>query len=51
MRTQPLIPLRVYDDMEAAQEFLVDVFGFKRGRLERDPSVGRSTPRYPLATP
>ncbi len=38
MGTQPIIPLRVYDDMEAAQRFLVDVFGFKRGRLDRDPS-------------
>ncbi len=38
MGTQPVIPLRVYEDMEAAQRFLVDVFGFKRGRLDRDPS-------------
>src|SRR2546422_8007749 len=38
LRTQPVIPLRVYDDMEAAQHFLVDVLGFKRGRLDRDPS-------------
>jgi uncharacterized glyoxalase superfamily protein PhnB len=38
MGTQSVIPLRVYDDMEAAQRFLVDVFGFKRGRLDRDPS-------------
>ena len=37
MGTQPIIPLRVYEDMEAAQRFLVDVFGFKRGRLDRDP--------------
>jgi len=28
----------VYEDMEAAQRFLVDVFGFKRGRLDRDTS-------------
>ncbi|SRR5260370_39776914 len=38
MGTQPVIPLRVYEDMEAAQQFLVDVFGFKQGRLIRDPS-------------
>jgi len=37
MATQPVIPLRVYDDMEAAQQFLVEVFGFKRGQLIRDP--------------
>jgi MerR family transcriptional regulator, thiopeptide resistance regulator len=36
--SQPVIPLRVYEDMEAAQRFLVDVFGFKQGRLVRDPS-------------
>jgi uncharacterized glyoxalase superfamily protein PhnB len=35
---QPVIPLRVYEDMEAAQRFLVDVFGFKEGRLIRDSS-------------
>ena len=40
MGTQPVIPLRVYEDMVAAQRFLVDVFGFKRGRLDRD-SNGR----------
>src|SRR2546428_750111 len=38
MGAQPVIPLRVYEDMEAAQRFLVDVFGFKQGRLVRDPS-------------
>jgi MerR family transcriptional regulator, thiopeptide resistance regulator len=38
MGTQSVIPLRVYEDMEAVQRFLVDVFGFKRGRLDRDPS-------------
>src|SRR5437879_2953515 len=38
MGTQPVIPLRVYEDMEAVQQFLVDVFGFKRGRLDRDPN-------------
>jgi len=39
MKPQPIIPLRVYDDMEAAQRFLVDVFGFKQGRLDRDPNI------------
>jgi len=39
-KIQPIIPLRVYEDMEAAQRFLVDVFGFKRGQLIRD-SNGR----------
>jgi uncharacterized glyoxalase superfamily protein PhnB len=38
MGSQSVIPLRVYDDMEAAQRFLVDVFGFKLGLLTRDPS-------------
>jgi len=38
MGTQLVIPLRVYDDIEAAQRFLVDVLGFKRGRLDRNPS-------------
>ena len=38
MGAQPIIPLRVYEDMEAAQRFLVDVFGFKQGQLIRDPS-------------
>jgi uncharacterized glyoxalase superfamily protein PhnB len=38
MGTQLVIPLRVYDDMEAAQRFLVEVFGVKRGRLIRDPN-------------
>ena len=38
MGTQPVIPLRVYEDIEVAQRFLVDVFGFKRGRLDRDSS-------------
>src|SRR5207245_9066937 len=38
MVAQPVIPLRVYEDMEAAQRFLVDVFGFKQGRLVRDSS-------------
>ncbi len=30
--------MRVYEDIEAAQRFLVDVFQFKQGRLVRDPS-------------
>jgi MerR family transcriptional regulator, thiopeptide resistance regulator len=33
-----VIPMRVYEDIEAAQRFLVDVFQFKQGRLVRDPS-------------
>lgn len=28
----------VYEDIEAAQRFLVEAFGFKRGVLERNPS-------------
>lgn len=35
---QPVIPLRVYEDMVAAQRFLVDVFGLREGRLVRDAS-------------
>lgn len=38
MTIQSVIPLRVYEDMESAQRFLVEVFGFKRGRLDRDPN-------------
>ena len=38
MGTQQIIPLRVYADLEAAQRFLVEVFGFKKGVLTRDPS-------------
>ena len=30
------IPLLVYADIEAGQRFLVDVFGFEQGRLDRD---------------
>ena len=30
------IPLLVYDDIEAAHEFLVDVFGFAPGGVQRD---------------
>ena len=35
---QRVIPLRVYEDIEAAQRFLADVFQFKEGRLVRDPN-------------
>src|SRR4029077_8475569 len=38
MGTQQIIPLRVYADLEAAQRFLVEVFGFKKGVLTRDHS-------------
>lgn len=38
MSDQHVIPLRVYEDMVAAQRFLVDVFGLKEGRLVRDAS-------------
>ena len=37
---QRVIPLLVYEDIEAAQSFLVEAFGFVRGVLERD-SNGR----------
>jgi uncharacterized glyoxalase superfamily protein PhnB len=30
-----VVPLLVYRDIERAQDFLVDVFGFRRGLLER----------------
>ena len=32
---QPVIPMLVYEDVEAAQNYLVKVFGFERGALER----------------
>jgi MerR family transcriptional regulator, thiopeptide resistance regulator len=32
-----LIPLLVYEDIEAAHDFLVKVFGFRPGGVERDP--------------
>src|SRR5207245_9612060 len=38
MNAQSIISLRVYEYMEDAQMFLVDVFGFKQGQLIRDPS-------------
>ena len=33
---QRTIPLLVYDDIEAAHDFLVDVFGFGPGGVQRD---------------
>jgi MerR family transcriptional regulator, thiopeptide resistance regulator len=33
---QRTIPLLVYDDIEAAHDFLVDVFGFRPGGVQRD---------------
>lgn len=38
MGSQRVIPLLVYEDIEAVQRFLVEAFGFERGVLERDPS-------------
>jgi uncharacterized glyoxalase superfamily protein PhnB len=35
--SHPVIPLLIYDDIEAAQAFLIDAFGFIPGRLDRDP--------------
>ena len=32
---QSVVPLRVYEDLEAAQEFLVRAFSFKAGIMER----------------
>jgi len=32
-----LIPLLVYEDIEAAHDFLVKAFGFQPGGVERDP--------------
>lgn len=34
--SQPVIPLLVYEDIEAAHEFLVRAFGLGAGRLDRD---------------
>lgn len=34
--SHPIIPLLVYEDIEAAHGFLVDAFGFTAGRLDRD---------------
>jgi len=38
----PVIPLLVYEDIEAAHAFLVEAFGFSPGRLDRDQD-GRFT--------
>jgi MerR family transcriptional regulator, thiopeptide resistance regulator len=35
---QPIVALRVYENLAAAQRFLVDAFGFKPGVLEHDRS-------------
>jgi uncharacterized glyoxalase superfamily protein PhnB len=34
--SQRIIPLLVYEDIEAAHEFLVSAFGLRAGRLDRD---------------
>jgi uncharacterized glyoxalase superfamily protein PhnB len=34
---QRIIPILVYEDIEAAHDFLVKVFGFVSGGIERDP--------------
>lgn len=34
--THPVIPLLVYEDIEAAHAFLVEAFGLTPGRLDRD---------------
>src|ERR1700730_10059916 len=34
--SQRLIPVLVYEDIEAAQRFLVRAFGFEAGALDRD---------------
>jgi uncharacterized glyoxalase superfamily protein PhnB len=33
---QRIIPILVYEDIEAAHDFLVDVFGFRAGGVQRD---------------
>lgn len=38
MGKQRIIPMLVYEDIEAAQRFLVEAFGFERGVLERAPT-------------
>jgi hypothetical protein len=40
-----LIPLLVYEDIEAAHDFLVKAFGFQPGGVERDPAARWSTVR------
>jgi uncharacterized glyoxalase superfamily protein PhnB len=37
MGARVIIPLLAYDDIESAQGFLVEAFGFEAGALERDP--------------
>ena len=41
LRGQPIVALQVYEDLEAAQRFLVEAFGFKPGVLEYD-DIGRA---------
>ncbi len=36
VRTQNVIPLLIYEDIAAAQRFLVSAFGFEAGVLERE---------------
>lgn len=36
--TQRIVTILVYDDIEAAHDFLVDTFGFTAGGVERDGS-------------
>ena len=64
---QRTIPLLVYDDIEAAHEFLVQAFGFSPGSIERDGQgqivhgevtagdeqiwLHRVTPEHELASP
>lgn len=36
--SHPIIPLLVYQDIQAAHVFLVNAFGFAPGRLDRDPN-------------
>jgi hypothetical protein len=37
-----VIPLLVYEDIEAAHDFLVKAFGFQPGGVERDPEQGET---------
>jgi uncharacterized glyoxalase superfamily protein PhnB len=64
---QRVIPILVYEDIEAAHDFLVEVFGFASGGVERDGDgrvvhgevvadegriwLHRVTPEHELATP
>lgn len=41
-KTQRLVPILVYEDIAAAHEFLVGIFGFNEGVLNRDAD-GRPT--------